>query len=125
MIKPFFEYPSVTVLLFGFFSITQIFNGVYLARGAEVPPVYLLLRMFATIWILGWWLKDDLSKHRGGGILDLGMFLSMAWPLIMPYHLVRTRGVKSLLPMLVFAVIYLAPLIVGAFVRVLVTFPPI
>ena len=124
MTKSLSDYLSITALLFGFFSITQVFSGAYLARGVELPPVYVLLRMLATIWILGWWLKEDIRKHRCGWILDLGMFLSMAWPVIMPYYLARTRGVRSLVPMLVFTVIYLVPVIVGAIIHVLVTFSP-
>lgn len=38
----------------------------------------------------------------------MGLFLNIAWPFIMPYYLVKTRGVKGLLVIVAF---------VGAFIE--------
>lgn len=41
-------------------------------------------------------------------MLDLGLFLMIAWPILLPYHLFSTRGLKALLPILFYILVFLA-----------------
>lgn len=105
---------SVTVLLYCFVIVTQIVTGIYLASGLERPPLFRLIYALSFIWIVGWWLRDD-SRRRGlQWFYDMGFFLSLAWPLVLPYYLIKSRGVKGLLVILVFGVIYVGATVFGA-----------
>jgi hypothetical protein len=108
----------VTTLLYGFFSVSQISRGAYLAYGIEPPPAYELLHFVGIVWILGWWLRQDLAKHKVGWPLDLGMFLQIAWPAVVPYYLFRTRGVRAFIIIAIFVAMYFTPLVIGASIHV-------
>ena len=104
---------SPTVLLYTFVVITQIGRGVYLPSGDEPPPAFIFLSALGIPWIVGWWLLRD-SRSRGiAWSCDVGMFLYIAWPLIMPYYLVKSRGAKGLLVILGFVSAFVAALVMG------------
>jgi hypothetical protein len=46
-------------------------------------------------------------------VYDLGFFLCIAWPFVVPYYLVKTRGAKGLLVILAFIGAYVGATIVG------------
>jgi hypothetical protein len=49
----------------------------------------------------------------------MGLFLYIAWPVIMPYYLVKTRGAKGLLVILGFVGAYLGAQMAGVALYVL------
>jgi hypothetical protein len=115
MKKPLSRMTSPMALLYIYLVITQIIAGVYLTREAEPPPIYTFLYPFGLLWIVGWWLQKDSRRHGVAWVYDMGFFLFMAWPFIMPYYLFKTRGVKkALLTILIFGVVYLGAVIIGA-----------
>ncbi len=112
---------SPTVLLYIFLVITQIGSGSYFASGDEPSPVFTLINVLGFLWIIGWWLRQDSRKRGIAQVYDIGMFLYIAWPFIMPYYLLKTRGAKGLLVILGFVGAYIGALVVGITLRVLVT----
>jgi hypothetical protein len=112
---------SPTSLLYLFLITTQVVVGVYLARGAELPPAFVFLYPLCFLWVVGWWLRQD-SRARGvRWVFDMGLFLYIAWPVVMPYYLLKTRGTKGLLSILAFAVAYVGALVAGATLYILLT----
>jgi hypothetical protein len=112
---------SSTSLLYLFLITTQVVAGVYFARGAEPPPAFAFLYPLCFLWVVGWWLRED-SRARGvSWVFDMGLFLYIAWPFVMPYYLLKTRGVKGLLSILAFAVAYVGALVAGATLYILLT----
>ncbi|SRR6266496_2335610 len=109
---------SPTVLLYSFVVITQFGYGLYLGRQMETPPAYTLLHWAAQLWIIGWWLRSDSRKRNVAWVYDLGFFLCIAWPLVMPYYLVKTRGAKGLLVILGFVGAYVGAAMAGIIVSV-------
>jgi hypothetical protein len=109
---------SPVALLYSFVILSQFAYGLYLGQQIEVPAAYSLLHWAAQLWIIGWWLRADSRKRGVAGALDLGLFLSLAWPLIMPYYLVKTRGAKGLLVILGFIGVYVGAALVGIIVSV-------
>jgi hypothetical protein len=100
-------------LLYLFVVITQFAYGVYLGAQLELPPAVTLLYWLGFLWVVGWWLRTD-SRQRGvASIYDLGFFLYIAWPIVMPCYLVKTRGAKGLLLILAFIVAYVGGAILG------------
>jgi hypothetical protein len=112
---------SPTALLYVFLFITQVANGLYVARQTQPPEAYTLLYPLAFLWIIGWWLLKD-SRRRGvGWVFDMGLFLYIAWPFFMPYYLFKTRGSRALVTILIFVGVYLGALMLGVFCYVLLT----
>lgn len=112
--KPFPQILSPDVLLYLFVFVGQAGAGFYWAVEAGPSPAFTILYALGFLWGVGWWLRRD-SRRRGvKWVMDMGMFLYVAWPLIMPYHLLRTRGAKGLLLILGFAAVYVGGLVSGA-----------
>jgi hypothetical protein len=111
---------SPAPLLYSFVVMTQFVYGVYLGAQREFPKGMTLIYSFGLLWVIGWWLRTD-SRRRGVlSVYDLGFFLYLAWPLIMPYYLVKTRGAKGLLVMLGFAATYIGAALLGIIFPLLV-----
>ena len=54
-------------------------------------------------------------------VYDMGMFLYMLWPFIMPYYLIKTRGTWGVIGVLGFLAAYIGGLTVGVIVASLLT----
>jgi hypothetical protein len=109
------------ILLYLYLVITQLIGGLYAARNAEPPGIYYLLYPIGFLWVIGWWLARD-SRRRGvRWVFDMGLFLYVAWPFIMPYYLLKTRGVKGLLTILLFVAAYLGAYMAGVVLYALLT----
>lgn len=112
---------SPTALLYLYLITAQVITGFYSAREAKLPPAFSLLYPLGFLWVVGWWLRRD-SKVRGvGWVFDMGLFLYIAWPVVMPYYLLKTRGAKGLLAIVAFAGAYVGALLAGAVLYVLLT----
>jgi hypothetical protein len=112
---------SLTALLWLFVVVTQLINGLYFAREIEPPASYTLLYPLAFLWIIGLWMRRDCRKHGVRWALDMGLFLYIAWPFIMPYYLFKTRGLQGLLLVGAFMGVYLIALIAGMALSMLPT----
>jgi len=111
---------SPAPLLYSFVVITQFAYGAYLGAQLEFPAAVTLLFTVGLLWAVGWWLRTD-SRRRGAlSVYDLGFFLYLAWPIVMPYYLIKTRGAKGLLVMLGFVAAYVGAAIIGIILSVLV-----
>ncbi|HKO96562.1 MAG TPA: hypothetical protein VJU86_06210 [Pyrinomonadaceae bacterium] len=111
---------SPTTLLYLFVVITQIGFGLYYGLQVEPPPGFTLIYTLGLLWIMGWWLRSDSRKRGVAWVYDMGFFLVIAWPFIMPYYMVKTRGAKGSLAILAFVVAYLGALIIGVTISVFV-----
>jgi hypothetical protein len=111
---------SPTMLLYSFIVFTQIGFGLYYGRQIEPPAAYTLLYAIAVIWIVGWWLRSDSRKRGIPLVYDMGFFLYVAWPFIMPYYLFKSRGVKGLIIILGFVCAYVGALLVGVTISVMI-----
>lgn len=104
---------SPTALLYIYVTLTQVAHGIYSASELEAPPAFTLMSSAGLLWIVGWWLLTDSRKRGVAWVYDIGFFLSIAWPLIMPYYLLKTRGAKGLLLIFAFIGTYIAASAVG------------
>ena len=112
---------SPAAWLYLFLIVTQVVTGFYLALATELPPAFSFLYPLCFLWAIGWWLRED-SRARGvGWVFDMGLFLYIAWPVVMPYYLLKTRGAKGLLVMLAFAGVYVGALVAGVTFSILLT----
>jgi hypothetical protein len=107
---------SPTVLLYAFAFTSQIGHGIYSVTEGEPPQAFTVASGIGFLWILGWWMRRDSRLRSIPWIYDMGMFLYMVWPFIMPYYLIKTRGARGLLGILGFAGAYIGGLTVGVIV---------
>lgn len=121
MTKLFSQITLPTVLLYSFLFITQVVNGIYLSADIELPPAYTFLYPLSLLWIIGWWLQKDSRRRNVQWVFDMGLFLYIAWPFIMPYYLFKTRGIKALLIILAFVITYLGAAMMGAVFYIMLT----
>ena len=104
---------SVTTLLYVFLIVTQLISGAYLASGRETPPMFALVYAFGFLWMIGWWLRDDSKRREIRWVYDIGFFLSVAWPFVLPIYLLKSRGVKGIIPVLAFIGVFIGATILG------------
>ena len=111
---------SPAPLLYTFVIVTQFAYGAYLGAQLQFPEGVTFIFAIGILWAVGWWLRTD-SRRRGVlSVYDLGFFLYLAWPVVMPYYLLKTRGAKGLLVILGFVVAYIGAALVGIVLSVLV-----
>ncbi len=103
-------------VLFGFTFAVQVVGSLYQAWQLEPPIAYTYLLHLANATILLWWLKEDTKHQRETLPLDYGYFLYLAWPVLIPYHLFATRGLRGFIG--IFA--YIASFLAGWLIAVLV-----
>ena len=110
---------SPAPLLYTFVVITQFAYGAYVGAQLQFPEGISLIFAFGILWAVGWWLRTD-SRRRGVlSVYDLGFFLYLAWPVVMPYYLLKTRGARGLLVILGFVVAYVGAATIGVLMSVL------
>src|SRR5215467_14009057 len=71
--------------------------GIYSA--VHMPPRPLFDFLLRVIFICGvvWWLRADPQSSPATRVYCSGLLVSLAWPIIVPYHLLKTRGLTGLL----------------------------
>ena len=77
--------------------IYQIGLGVYHARGLEPSPTFEFLYSAAFICGVVWWLKAE----TGMSVVSIycpGVTVALGWLIVIPYRLVKTRGLRGLIP---------------------------
>lgn len=94
-------------------------TGLYGGLAIDGPALFSLLKIVGWIWVLGWWMDDDLRRRGEGWFYCPGVFLWLAWPLVLTYYLLKTRGARGLIPIIALVAVCLATHITGAIVGML------
>jgi hypothetical protein len=94
-------------------AMTQTIIGLYIGLERE-PSRGITLLAYSFLFCLGaYWLEKDSRRYKMAWIYDSGLFLTFAWPIIMPVYLFKTRGIRAILIILVFLGIYIGALVIG------------
>ena len=112
--------PTIVLLVFTFLS--QFIGILYLSREIVLPPVFEFLYSFASTGLICWWIRDDSKRQGVSWPLDLGMFLYSAWPVIVPYHLFKTRGLRGFYGIFAFLGVFAAAYVIGTIMAILLWF---
>jgi hypothetical protein len=99
-------------------GINQTASGVFAGLGREMPAQLSLLMSITLFWAIGWWLRDDLRKRNKTLVYCLGMFLWIAWPILLPYYLIKTRGRKAFFTMALFVGISVVGAVLGVILAI-------
>jgi len=111
--KP-FSARLLPILIFAFLAVVGLERGALWARHADITGSSTLLQYVLLFCLIGYWLDVDSREKRTFRVWDLGFFLYVAWPFILPYYLVKTRGIKrTLLTLLLITMVYVGAFLVG------------
>lgn len=102
------------VLLGASIFIYQLGLSILEAHGLEPLPSFEFL--YRAIFLCGvvWWLRAESSPATR--IYCAGVMTITAWPIIIPYHLFKTRGVRGLLPLLALLGAFILARILGTII---------
>jgi len=91
------------VLLGAGIFIYHLGAGILAARRLEPIPAFEFLYDVVLICGTIWWLQAEVKRSPVTQVYCPGVLITALWPFIIPYHLLKTRGIKGLLP--IFALI--------------------
>ena len=93
--------------------LARVVDGVYHGIGREAPgPLTVLgaLAVGVSLHAWFWWYSRD---HRIAWPMDMGWLLISAWPLVLPYYIVRAEGRAGWGRIALFAFTYFAAWMTG------------
>ena len=71
---------------------TSLVAAAYVLAQAEPSPVVTLFLSAAPTFAVVIWLQRDAARTGVGSVLDLGYFLLLAWPIVIPWYAFKSRG---------------------------------
>ena len=73
--------------------------GLSYATGTE--PLLTVEFLYQGVFLCGviWWLQAEPVRSAVNPVYCSGMIVGMGWLFIIPYHLLKTRGWKGLIPL--------------------------
>ena len=103
------------VLIFALSAATQVERGACSAQNSDLPGSSALFQYVVFICLIGCWFDVDSREKKTLRVWDMGFFLYLAWPVIVPYYLLKTRGLKrALLTLLLFVIVNFGAFVAGA-----------
>jgi hypothetical protein len=70
----------------------SLMAAAYAVLQIQPSPVMGLLLTSAPAVVVILWLQKDARRTGVGAVQDLGYFLWLAWPIVIPWYAFRTRG---------------------------------
>ena len=82
---------------------------LYTLAEIEPSPVVVLFVAFAPLLTVIMWLQRDARRARFSLVHDWGMFMSFAWPVLLPWYAFKTRGSRGWLLVIKLVALVCAP----------------
>ena len=109
------------VLLTVMMVVHQVGTIIYSALGEEPLPTFEFLYTFGFLCGIVWFLKAEVERSEAAQAYCPGVTIGMAWVFLLPYHLIKSRGVRGLIPLFALAGIWFTLQVVAEIVRELNT----
>jgi hypothetical protein len=74
--------------------------GIYSASGLEPSPTFEFLYRAAFLSGTVWWLKAEIGMSPVASMYCPGVLVGIGWLIAVPYQLLKTRGLRGLIPFL-------------------------
>ena len=87
--------PCATALFGAFFLIANVGDALYAAHGLAPSAGFGLLAYVGFGLCGAYWLHADNRRLGIPEVIDQGWFAYLAWPVMLPYHLFKTRGSRG------------------------------
>ena len=95
------------VLLIALMVINHVGVIIYLAVGLEPLPLFQFLYTYAFLCGVVWFLKAESDRSAAARAYCPGVTIGIGWLFLLPYHLLKSRGVRGLIPLFALAGTYL------------------
>ena len=94
---------------------------IYFVIARDPLPLFEHLYTFGFICGVVWFLKAESQRSAAGRAYCPGVTIGMAWVFLLPYHLLKSRGVRGLIPLSLMIGTYLALQTIAGIVHVIYT----
>ncbi len=81
--------------------------------GMHPSPLPALFMAFAPLISVIFWVQNDARFHRLAAIQDLGLFVYLLWPVLVPWYVIKTRGARAWTLALLLVAAVFAPLVLA------------
>ena len=109
----------ILVLLIALMIVYHVGLIIYFALGVEPLPSFEFLYTFGFLCGVVWFLKAESEKSAAAQAYCPGVTIGMAWLFLLPYHLIKSRGVRGLIPLFALMGTYVALQVLAAVVYVI------
>jgi hypothetical protein len=104
------------VLLIALMTVYHIGVIFYFAFGLEPLPTFEFLYRFGFLCGIIWFLKAEAEKSAVARVYCPGVIIGMGWFFLLPYHLLKSRGRRGLIPLFALIGTYLTLQLLAAIV---------
>lgn len=106
------------VLLIALMVVYHVGLIIYLALGMEPLPSFEFLYTFGFLCGVVWFLKAESEKSAAARAYCPGVTIGLGWFFLLPYHLLKSRGVEGLIPLFALIGTFLTLQVLAAIVYV-------
>jgi hypothetical protein len=101
------------VLVCGALLMWNAVGGLYAGVGRDVPETIVTLGTLCVSMSVIVWFWIYSRQHHIGWVLDMGWFLLVAWPVVVPYYLLKCEGTRGIRRIGLFCLAYFVTLVLG------------
>jgi len=80
--------------------VHQVGKIGYSALGEEPLPTFEFLYTCGFLCGIVWFLKAEVERSKAAQAYCPGVTIGMAWLFLLPYHMIKSRGARGLIPLL-------------------------
>lgn len=84
-------------------------------KGGEFPPRTGILWVIIFALLVALWAKNDAEIRNEQKPFEYSYFIFLFWPVALPYHLIKSRGIEGLVLFLGFLAIHELPYVIAVF----------
>ena len=94
---------------------------IYFVVGLEPLPSFEFLYTFGFLCGVIWFLKAEADRSAVARVYCPGVTIGMGWVFVLPYHLLKSRGWRGLIPLFALVGTYLTLQVLAAIVYLMYT----
>src|SRR3954470_24016476 len=87
---------GASLALGAFVLLADLCNAIYAVHGRRPSSAFLLLCYLGVAGLVAHWILADCRRLGVPRSVDQGWLLLACWPLVLPYHLIKTRRSRGL-----------------------------
>ena len=111
----------IVVLLVLLLLVYAVGAGLNNGRDVEHSATLDLLYRIGLVWGVVWWLRSDVKRSAAQRIYCSGLLVLVGAWVIIPYHLIKTRGARGLILLLALLGMFFVAQIIAVFIGILIT----
>lgn len=94
---------------------------IYFILGEEPLPTFEFLYQFGFVCGIVWFFKAEAERSAAAHAYCPGVTIGMGWFFLLPYHLLKSRGARGLIPLFALVGLWLALQILSGIVQAMYT----